>query len=165
MMIKRIFPHPLLTTTLWIIWLLLNNSLEAGHLLLGFLLAFLIARLTSSFRPECVHIRKPLILLKFAGVVLADMLIANVVVAKLILGPNKRLRPGFFYIDLDIHTSLGISVLANTISLTPGTVACDLTADRSRLLIHALHVEDIPATISRIKERYEHPLKQVFTPC
>ena len=56
-------------------------------------------------------------------------------------------------------------MLANTISLTPGTVACDLSEDCRRLLVHALHVEDIPETIKHIKQRYETPLKKVFTPC
>jgi len=163
--LKKIFPHPILTLVLWGVWLLLNNTVGAGHIVLGLILAIFIPWLTSGFWPEKVRIQSPLTLLKFLGVVLWDILVANMAVAKLILGRNKDLNPGFFYIDLDIETPLGISLLANTISLTPGTVSCDLTADRKRLLVHALHIEDIPATIKEIKERYEAPLKKVFTAC
>jgi len=163
--LKKIFPHPILTFALWGVWLLLNNTVGAGHIVLGLILAILIPLLTSGFWPERVRIRSPLTLLKFSGVVLWDILVANMTVAKLILGPNKNLKPGFFYIDLDIQTPLGISLLANVISLTPGTVSCDLTEDRSRLLVHALHVEDIPAIVKEIKQRYEKPLKEVFTAC
>ncbi len=163
--LKKIFPHPILTLVLWGVWLLLNNTVGAGHIVLGLILAIFIPWLTSGFWPEKVRIQSPLTLLKFLGVVLWDILVANMAVAKLILGRNKDLKPGFFYIDLDIETPLGISLLANTISLTPGTVSCDLTADRKRLLVHALHIEDIPATIKEIKTRYEAPLKKVFTAC
>jgi len=163
--LKKIFPHPILTFVLWGVWLLLNNTVGAGHIVLGLILAIFIPWLTSGFWPEKVRIQSPLTLLKFLGVVLWDILVANMAVAKLILGRNKDLNPGFFYIDLDIETPLGISLLANTISLTPGTVSCDLTQDRKRLLVHALHIEDIPSTIKEIKERYEAPLKKVFTAC
>ena len=164
-LLNKIFPHPTLTFVLWGIWLLLNNTVAAGHVVLGLVLAILIPWLTSGFWPEKVRIRAPFTLLKFLGIVLWDILVANMAVAKLILGHNKELRPGFFYIDLDIQTPLGISFLANTISLTPGTVSCDLIEDRKRLLVHALHIEDIPATVKEIKERYETPLKEVFTEC
>ncbi len=164
-LLNKLFPHPVLTLVLWSIWLLLNNTTGAGHVVLGFILAFLIPFLTSGFWPEKVRIKAPLTLLKFIGVVLWDILVANIAVAKLILGKNKDLKPGFFYLDLDIQTPLGISLLANTISLTPGTVSCDLTEDRTRLLVHALHIEDIPGTVKQIKERYEAPLKEVFTAC
>ncbi len=150
---------------LWLIWLLLNNTVAAGHIVLGLVLALLIPLFTSSFWPEKVQIKAPLTLFKFLAVVFWDIVIANMVVAKLILGRNKHLKPAFFCIDLDIKNPLGISFLANTISLTPGTVSCDLSTDHQHLLVHALHVEDIPATIKHIKQRYEAPLKEVFTSC
>lgn len=164
-MLKKLLPHPILTLVLWAIWLLLNNTLDAGHMVLGLILAILIPWLTSGFWPEKVCIRAPATLFKFVGVVLWDILVANIAVAKLILGRNDQLKPGFFYLDLDIQSPLGISLLANTISLTPGTVSCDLTPDRKRLLIHALHIDDIDDTIAQIKQRYERPLKEVFTSC
>ncbi len=162
---NKMFPHPVLTLVLWGIWLLLNNTLSAGHVVLGLVFAIFIPWLTSGFWPEKVRMKAPLTLLKFLLIVLWDILVANMAVAKLILGRNKNLKPGFFYIDLDIQTPLGISLLANTISLTPGTVSCDLTEDRKRLLVHALHIEDIPTVVKEIKERYEAPLKEVFTEC
>jgi len=162
--IKRL-PHPVLSLMLWSFWLLLNNTTGAGHVVLGLVLAILIPLLTSGFWPEMVRIKAPLTLLKYLVIVFYDIVTANVVVAKLILGRNDKLMPAFFCIDLDIETPLGISLLANTISLTPGTVACDLSRDRRHLLVHALHVEDIPATIKQIKQRYEAPLKKVFTSC
>jgi len=161
----KLFPHPVLSVILWIFWLLLNNTVAAGHLVLGLILAILIPFLTSSYWPEKVRISSPAKLLKFLVVVIWDIVISNLVVAKLILSGNDRLRPAFLPIVLDIQTSLGISILANTISLTPGTVSCDLSEDRQYLLVHSLHVEDVEHTIKQIKERYEAPLKEIFTSC
>jgi len=162
-MLNKIFPHPVLSFILWGLWLLLNNTISPGHMVLGLIIAILIPMLTSRFWPEKVYIKSPLTLIKLLGTVLWDIVAANTIVAKLILGKNENLNPAFFYIELDIDTPIGISLLANTISLTPGTVSCDVTPDGKRLLVHALHIEDIPATIKEIKQRYEAPLKKVFT--
>lgn len=162
-MLNKIFPHPVLSFILWGLWLLLNNTISPGHMVLGLIIAILIPMLTSGFWPEKVYIKSPLTLIKLLGTVLWDIVAANTIVAKLILGKNENLNPAFFYVELDIDTPIGISLLANTISLTPGTVSCDVTPDGKRLLVHALHIEDIPATIKEIKQRYEAPLKKVFT--
>ena len=161
----KLLPHPILSLILWLIWLLLNNTIAAGHVVLGLIFAILIPLFTARLWPEKVRIRAPLTLLKFLGTVLWDILIANLMVAKLIIGSNDKLKPAFFRIELDIKTPLGIGFLANTISLTPGTVSCDLSTDRRYLMVHALHAEDVAEVIKHIKQRYETPLIKVFTSC
>jgi multicomponent K+:H+ antiporter subunit E len=162
---SKVLPHPILSVTLWVFWLLLNNTLAPGHIVLGFFLAITIPLFTAGFWPEKVRIKAPLTLLKFLALVMWDILIANLMVAKLVLGRNDSLKPAFFHIALDIENSLGISVLSNTISLTPGTVSCDLTADGKCLMVHALHAENISELVEHIKQRYEAPLIKVFTSC
>jgi multicomponent K+:H+ antiporter subunit E len=164
-MLRKILPHPILSIVLWLSWLLLNNTFSPGHMVLGFVLAVFIPWFTARFWQEKVCLKSPLVLFKFFAVVMWDILVANVTVAKLIIGKNDKLQPAFFYIDLDVKHPLAISILANTISLTPGTVSCDLTADRKRLFVHALHAEDIDQIIADIKQRYEAPLNEVFTSC
>jgi multicomponent K+:H+ antiporter subunit E len=163
--VYRLLPHPLLTAALTIIWLLLANSVSAGQLLLGLLFGWSIPRFTLRFWPERVQARHPLALLRFIGIVLYDILVANLAVAWLILRGPQRLRPGFVEIPLDLTSDLAISLLANTISLTPGTVSARLSPDRRTLLIHALDLTDSAALIAAIKSRYEAPLKQVFESC
>lgn len=161
-MLKRLFPHPLLSLALWFIWLLLNNSASAGHMVLGALLATFIPWFTASFWQEKVQIHRPWLLLKFVGIVIYEILLANIVVARLILANQAKLQPGFLTVPLDLKSPLAISLLANTISLTPGTVTCDLSEDQQSLLIHALHIQDAEATVAEIKHRFEHPLKEIF---
>ncbi|QCU89158.1 Na+/H+ antiporter subunit E [Thiomicrorhabdus sediminis] len=162
---NRFLPHPILSLVLWLVWLLLNNTLAAGHMILGAVLAIVIPLLTSKFWPESVCIRYPATLFKFVVIVLWDILIANVIVAKLILGNKHNLEPKFLHIPLDLENPLAIGILANTISLTPGTVSCDLSEDKKILLVHGLHESDPESTINEIKQRYEKPLKKVFETC
>lgn len=160
-----LLPHPLLTPILATIWLLLNNSLAPGHIVLGLVLGWAIPLFTLRYWPEAVHIHKPLTLLRFLAVVLLDIVLANLVVARLILGRPQSLHPAFLKVPLDLQGDLAIGLLANTICLTPGTVSAQLSPDRRFLLVHALNAPDGAAVIATIKQRYEAPLKEVFEPC
>ena len=162
---NKLLPHPLLTPALAAIWLLLNNSLAPGQILLGVLLGWLIPLFTLRFWPETVRIRRPWVLLRFLAVVLMDIVLANLVVARLILGRPERLRPAFIEVPLELESDLAISLLANTICLTPGTVSAQLSPDRRTLLVHALDAPDPEAVRAAIKSRYEAPLKAVFETC
>ncbi len=161
-MSRRLLPHPLLTLALALIWLLLANSLAFGHVVLGLLLGWAIPLFTRRFWPDAVTIQRPATLARFIAVVLYDIVVANVSVARLILGRPERLRPAFVVVPLALRSELAISLLANTISLTPGTVSSRLSPDRRSLLVHALDVDDREALIASIKQRYEAPLKEVF---
>lgn len=163
-LIRLLLPHPWLTPVLMLIWLLLNNTLAPGHLLLGLLLGWLIPLFTRRFWPDTVHFHHPLTLLRFVGRVLRDILVANLKVAQLILGKPERLRPAFFSIPLDLENELAISLLANTVSLAPGTLSVELSPDRRTLFVHGMDVPDPAATRAEIKRRYEAPLKEVFEP-
>ncbi len=159
---RQWFPHAILSLFMWGLWLLLVNSTATGQVVLGAFLAWAIPYFTQSFWPQSMIIRNPGLALKFICTVLVDVVIANFQVAVLVLGPRKRLRPAFMVIPLDIRQDFTITILANTITMTPGTVSADLNAERTQLVVHALHVEDIDAAIAEIKQRYEAPLKEIF---
>jgi multicomponent K+:H+ antiporter subunit E len=147
------------------VWLLLVNSMAPGQIVLGALLGWALPWFTLRFWPETVRIDRPLALLRFIGVVLRDILVANLTVARLILGRPERLRPVFVLVPLALKSDLAISLLANTICLTPGTVSSRLTLDRQHLLVHALDSADPERLVATIKSRYEAPLREIFEPC
>lgn len=161
----RWLPHPILSVCLWVIWLFLNNSFAPGQILLGAILAFIIPFITSSFWPERICIHKPLLLLQYIVILLYDIITANVMVARWILGSNRHLKPAFMEMELALESPIAISILASTISLTPGTVSCDVSMNRKRLLIHSLHVDDAKAALQEIHERYEKRLLEILKPC
>jgi multicomponent K+:H+ antiporter subunit E len=159
---KHWLPHPLLTPILALVWLLLNNTWALGHVLLGLLLGWAIPRFTLAYWPDQVRIYRPFSLLRFAGVFLFDVLVANVAVARLVLAGPKALNPLFVWVPLDLTHELGLSLLANTICLTPGTVSARLSSDQRYLLVHALDCTDPDGLIRTIKARFEAPLMEIF---
>jgi multicomponent K+:H+ antiporter subunit E len=163
--VKKLFPFPWLSLALWALWLLVNNTFAPGHMVLGGILAILIPLATSGFWPEPVRLRRPGLAIKYAGRLGLDILTANLQVAIWIIRPNRRLQPAFIRYELELRSPLAISLLANTISLTPGTVSCDLSADQRFLLIHCLHGEDTESLVRQIQVRYEQPLLEVIKQC
>lgn len=155
-------PHPLLSLFMVILWLLLANGFSGGHLVLGVLFAWFIPYVTQSFWLQSVSLQRPGLALKFAIMVLGDIIIANWTVARMILGSPDKLNPAFLRVPLDLKDDFSITLLANTISLTPGTVSADLSADGTYLIVHTLHVDDPAEAIATIKQRYEAPLKEIY---
>ena len=160
--VKDCMPHPLLTLALASLWLLLVNQLTTGHLVLGALLGWLNPFATSRFWPEQIRIHHPLILLRYLVVFIYDIVRGSFHVAYLILLGPAKLRPAFVYVPVALKTDLAISLLANTISLTPGTVSALLSADKRTLIVHTIDTDDPDALVVDIKQRYEVPLKQIF---
>lgn len=146
---------------LWLTWLLLNGF-SVGHALLALILAVVLPLGTRPFWPQVPLVRDRMGLLRFVLRVAKDILLANLAVALKVLGPVKDLQPGFVEVPLDLRDSFAITVLTSTVSLTPGTVSADVSEDRTRLLVHALHVEDPQALVAEIKQRYEGPIKEIF---
>lgn len=159
---SRLLPAPGLSLVLWVSWLMLNESVSAGHLLLGAALALVVPRFTERYRPDKPALRGALTACRLALVVMADIVKSNLVVARQVLGPESRVRPAFVWVPLDIRDPHGIVALAAIITLTPGTLSSDLSEDRRHLLVHALHVEDAEALVADIKQRYESPLREIF---
>jgi multicomponent K+:H+ antiporter subunit E len=159
---SRFLPHPLLSAILMLLWLLLANELSAGHLLLGAFLGWAVPLYTARFWPEEVRVRRPLVLLRLIAILLYDIVVANVTVARLILGPAERMQPAFLTMPLALRSEVAISLLANTISLTPGTVSVFLSADRRCLIIHSLHTTAPDELLATIRSRYEQPLKEIL---
>ena len=79
------------------------------------------------------------------------------------MSPQLQLNPGYIRLPLDLADGFAITVLASTVSLTPGTVSVDLTPDRSALLVHCLDLDDPDALVAEIKQRYEEPLMEIFS--
>ncbi|MBW8311297.1 MAG: Na+/H+ antiporter subunit E [Rhizobium sp.] len=159
---KRWLPSPLLSLAMFVVWLLLVATLEPAHLLLAALLAVLLPLSVRRLREEHARMRRPGVAMKLALVVLWDIVLSNIEVARRILGRESRIHPGFVWIPLDIRNPHGIAALAGIITMTPGTLSAELSPDRRHLLVHCFHLEDAAATIAQIKARYEAPLREVF---
>lgn len=162
-LLERWLPHPLLTVVLILLWMLLLNSFTAGGLVMGVLLGVVIPIITSSFWPERPPIRAWGKALMFMLLVGWDVVVANIVVAQLILFRRAdELRTRWVTVPLELRSPEAITVLAGTITMTPGTVSCDLSADGRSLLVHCLDAPDADEAVRQMKSRYEARLKEIF---
>ncbi|ATH81407.1 Na+/H+ antiporter subunit E [Pseudomonas sp. KHPS1] len=159
---KRFFPHPRMMLVLAVLWLLLVNTLNLGHVLLGLLLGWAIVNLCSDFLLHVPRVRKPLGLVLFIGKVFYDIVVANLQVVRLVLGPKSRLQPAFVEVPVEIDNEFVLSALACIISLTPGTVSANISSDHRTLLLHGLDVPDRDELVATVKSRYEAPLLEIF---
>lgn len=162
-MIKRLFPAPLLSVALFVVWLLLNQSLSAGQMLMALLVAVVVPVLAADLRPLPVRIRHPLTVLRLGFTVVADTTVSNLQVARFLLFPSLRKHPAdFVTIPLELRDPNALAVLAVIVCITPGTAWAELSMDRSMLRLHVLEVDDPQTIIDHVKQRYERPLMEIF---
>jgi multicomponent K+:H+ antiporter subunit E len=160
---RKLFPHPGLTALLVIIWMLALNAFSVGGFVVALVLGIAVPLFTAPFWPDRPQVRFGLPLVRYILLVMWDIVIANFQIAWIILFRRSRdLRPAWLIIPLDVSSTEAITMLAGTISLTPGTVSSDISTDGQHLLVHALDTADPQADIDRIKTRYERRLMEIF---
>ncbi|CAM3801286.1 Na+/H+ antiporter subunit E [Castellaniella denitrificans] len=160
---KRLLQSLPLACLLLILWLVLNDSLSAGHLVLGSAIALTLALLAPILRPVRARLSHPLVALRLAGHVAADIARSNRDVGRIILlGPRAGARPGFLDIPLRIRDPHGLAALACIVTFTPGTVWSGHDTERNVLTLHVLDLSDPQGLTRIIQDRYERPLMEIF---
>ena len=161
--LRRVFPHPLLAVALFVLWLLLTQSVGPATLLMATIVAIAGPLLTASLRPAPVRIRKPFTALKLLGTVVVDAMHSNLHTARLLLTRRARDIPSnFVHVPLDLRDPNALAVLAMITCVTPGTAWAELALDRSVLLLHVFDAHDPEGLVGDIKQRYERPLMEIF---
>lgn len=162
-MLNRLIPHPLLSLTLGLVWLGLVNTFTLGNLILGSVFGLAIPMLTAAYWPNRPAIARPLKVAEYFLIVLWDIVVANVQVAMIILFKREQtIQSQWIPVPLELKSAEAITVLAGTITMTPGTVSAMLAADGSAILVHCLHTDDPDAVRDEIKSRYERRLLEIF---
>ncbi len=160
---KKIFPAPLLSVALFLIWLLLNQSVSPGNIVLALILALLLPVMFRGLRPRYVRVRNVGAILRLSWAVMVDTTASNVTVLQFLAWPSsRRAESGFVKIPLDLRDPNGLAVLAMIVCLTPGTSWAELSLDRSVLMLHVLEVKDAQEVIDHVKASYERPLMEIF---
>lgn len=162
-MLRKLFPHPYLTLLLVVTWMLLVNHLKLGSLVLALILGTIIPLITAPYWPDRPVLRNPLAIIGYVLVVMYDIVKSNFVVAGIVLlKPNSQLQPAWVTVPIDLRSPEAITVLAGTITMTPGTVTADMSGDGRALLVHCLHAPNPDEVRDEIKSRYEARLMRIF---
>jgi len=155
------FAHPWLSVLLAASWLLLQHTLAPFHLISAALIGLLVPRLLHNFLPAPgpMHFIPAV---RLTLVVLWDIAVSNITVARLVLGPMSRPQPAWVTVPLALSHPTAISLLASIITTTPGTVSCLIDEQRKHILVHALDCSAPAQMATDIKARYETPLLAIF---
>ncbi len=159
---RGVWPHPVLSVVLAMGWLLLQQSLAVAQLITAFVLGWGLPQLVNGFLGERLRVRNWRVALRLGFIVLWDIVVSNIAVARIVLSPTSNPKPAWVPIALDIRHPTAISLLATIITTTPGTVSCIVDEERRMLLVHALDCEDVAAMAAQIKDRYEKPLGEIL---
>jgi multicomponent K+:H+ antiporter subunit E len=142
-------------------WLLLNESIGAGAILLGGVLALYAARSLITLEVPKMRLRRPIAAAKLLLVVFREIVRSNNAVARIILGRKQR-TSGFVRIPLDMRNPYGLAALACIITATPGTLWVEYESPGNTVLIHVLDLVDEEEWVRTIKNLYESRLMEIF---
>ena len=158
----RLVPFPFVSGGLLALWLLLNQTLSPGHILLGGAIALIGGWGLAALEPPKARPRRLRAISRLAALVLADIVRSNIAVSRIILGFNRRWTSGFVEIPLELRDPYGLVVLSCIITSTPGTLWVDFNPRTGTLTIHVLDLIDKAEWIRTIKVRYERLLREIF---
>lgn len=155
---------PTLVLCLTALWLLLQQTLAPGQIVLGATLALLLAWASSRLRPLRARLRRLDLAAMLMLVVLTEIVRSNISVARIVLGlvRDREVRSGFVQIPLQLRDPHGLAALAAIITATPGTVWSGLSPENDCLTLHILDLQDEQESIRHIKDRFERPLMRIF---
>ena len=160
---RRFLPAPLLSASLFVLWLVLNPPLGAGQAILGAVVALALPAIAAPLRPRRSRLRRPATILRLIMVVGVDVLRSNLDVARGILRPRSRPPKGSFVrVPLELTDPSALAALAVITTVVPGTVWSELAIDHGAVLLHVFDVDDEAAFVEHFKARYERPLREIF---
>ncbi len=149
----------LINLILALVWGAITGTFTAWNLLFGFALGYFSLWLMRG-RFDIRDFNRPLRILRLILLFLAELCLSGLRVARDTISPRMDFRPAIIAIPLDVKRDLEVMLLANLISLTPGTLSVDVSDDRSTLYVHAMNVDDPEALRREIKQGFERRIKE-----
>ncbi len=159
---KRVINWLYLPSMLLGLWLLLNDSLSPGNIVLGGALALFFGWASQALRPLRARPRRPWVAVKLVVRVAIDVFNSNLEVARIIWVGRSQISPGFIKIPISMKDPHGLAALSCIVTYTPGTVWSELAEDEGLLTLHVLDLKDESYWIHKIQYDYERPLKEIF---
>jgi multicomponent Na+:H+ antiporter subunit E len=155
--------YPFWNIVLALVWAGLLGGLSLANLVSGLVLSYFVLAFVTRDQPgHDGYFGKVRKFLSFLLYYLKELLFSNAMIAYDILTPNFSMTPGVIGIPLDARTDLEITVLANLITMTPGTLSLDISPDRKTLYVHAMYIRDPEALRADIKNNLERRVLELL---
>ena len=145
-----------------LIWAALTGSFSPANLLIGFLLAYFVLNLMQGATGKSSYYKKMRQLPRFLIWFTWELVVSNLRVASVILTPKIDCKAGMLALPLDAQTPMEITLFANLITLTPGTLSIDVSDDQKTLYIHAMFIDDPEELRRDLKDGLERRLLELL---
>lgn len=142
-------------------WMFLKNDYSANNFFVGYLLGLLIMLACRRFFTNRFYLVRVLAVLSLLLLFLKELVLSNISVLKHVLKPTLDMSPGIFALETDLKKDWEITLLANLITLTPGTLVVDVSLDNKVLYIHAMDIPEKHEAIDSIKNTFEKAIMEV----
>ncbi|HIS29299.1 MAG TPA: Na+/H+ antiporter subunit E [Candidatus Avamphibacillus intestinigallinarum] len=142
-------------------WMLLNESYTIPTFIWGFLVGILLLFLFQKFIPGHFYLYRVFKIIGLILIFIRELILSNIDIVKLVYKRNLNFEPGIFSYPLEVKKDWQITLLANLITLTPGTLSVAISDDNSKIFIHAMHIDNIEESIQSIKETFEKSIMEV----
>lgn len=144
-------------------WIALTGQFTPTNFIIGYGLGYALLWLVQRATGPSTYFKKVRQVIGFTFFFLWELILANLRVAYDVITPQHHMRPGVVAIPLDVKTDPEITLLANLITLTPGTLSLDVSADRSTLYVHAMHIDDTEQFRHNIKDGFERRVQELLS--
>lgn len=151
----------LLNLLLAFTWMFLKNEYSGNTFTIGYILGLLILIVFRHFFNERFYLLRVYAVMKLVLLFFRELLLSNIAVLKVILKPRLTITPGIFALETKLTKDWEITTLANLITLTPGTLVVNVSADNKILYIHAMDLADKQEAIDNIKNTFEKAIMEV----
>ena len=163
---RRWLPFPIVSAGLCVLWLLLNQSAEPAHLLLGAAIGIAAPLLGRKLQPfGYPRLRAPLRLARLLAMASVEVVRSCLNVCRIILFADyAKVNAQFIRVPLTIRDPYGLALLSCLINMTPGTVWVEILPENHELVLHVFDLQDEAFWVETIRTRYEQPLIEIFEP-
>ena len=143
------------------LWMFLQNKYSFSSFLIGYLLGMFIMLAFRPFLKERFYLGRVYSVFKLIAIFIRELILSNLSVLKVIFKPSLDMQPGIFALETVLTKDWEITILANMITLTPGTLVIDISEDNKILYIHAMDVPDVDEAVESIRNSFEKVIKEV----
>ncbi len=138
------------------------GQLNVSGFLAGYLIGYLALWITRPLYEPTLYFVKVIKILQLLGYFIWQLIVSNLRVLWDVITPTHISKPGIIGVPLDAKTDFEIMLVANLVSLTPGTLSLDISADRTILYVHVMFLDDVETTRLQIKEGIEHKVLEAI---
>jgi multicomponent Na+:H+ antiporter subunit E len=151
----------LLNFILAFVWMFLKTSYSPASFFVGYFFGLLIIYMFRRFFTSRFYLLRVVAVVNLIYIFSRELLLSNIAVLKVILRPKLNIKPGIFAFPTDLEQDWEITMLANLITLTPGTLVVDISPDNRVLYVHAMDIDDAEESIQGIKNTFEKATMEV----